>query len=133
MLSLKHHSHRHALLKQPMSFHVRMSRQTKTHAYHNNDTDLKKQVRVLEVSSGRSAFMGLMVGNVSSLISHKTFLQQAHENSMFVAALVVMFIAITYKQFDGRVEKEKVKYELNAYRISMCFMAIIALMETVSS
>lgn len=93
------------------------------------DTELKQKIRVLEVGSGRAAAIGLIDGNINSLFSHQSFLTQAQDDFTFIVGFYFILLLITYIQFDGKIEKPAVKYELNGDRISMVFMTILVLIE----
>jgi hypothetical protein len=93
------------------------------------DTELRQRLRVLEIGSGRAAAVGLITGNINSLFLHKSFLTQAQDEFPFIIGFYLILLLITYLQFDGKIEKLAVKYELKGDRISMIFMTILLSIE----
>lgn len=95
----------------------------------SKDTTWKSKIRILEVASGRSALIGLFVGNVHTLVTHQSFLTQGVQEWRVIGAMYFLILLLTHKQFNGAVEKTDVKYELNGYRLSMVVMTLLLFIE----
>lgn len=88
---------------------------------------VRNRIRLIEVSGGKSALTGMLVGTVIENVQGKSFLTQFHdEQAIFWTTVVVMSALTILPNMEHGIEKKSIKhYGLWVYRYSMVAMTLI--------